>query len=118
MEIPVTPTIEEENLAMYPGAVLFDGGKLASGSMCSVKISSDSLDTEWQYNVYAIKCVDGKAEDIPDGANVDGSPKKGLSGGAVAAIVIVVIVVVIVAVYGVFIFVKKRQESPSVHAEA
>lgn len=85
--------------------------------MCSVK-NCDLLDNEWQYNVYAVKCVDGKAEDIHDGANVDGSPKEGLSGVEVAAIFIAVLVVVIAVVYEVFIFVKKRQESPSVQAEA
>lgn len=106
--ISVSTTLLDSNPSMYPGIIKFDVPKINAGTYCKVVISSDSADIEWRYTVQAIKCVNGKAENVnPDAFNDNdynfdegGKKKKGLS---IAAKVGIVVAVVVVA--GVIIFV-------------
>lgn len=98
----------------YHGIVKFRGGRWPSGTVCTVSIVSDSLDTEWKYTVKAVDCskVDMSVNDDGDDGDVDDvdvvmepetngehkgngkGGKKGLNAGVIAGIVIGCVVVV------------------------
>lgn len=104
-DVKVNPVLDSSNGAMYPGAVIFNGGNIPAGSYCKVAISSESADTEWRYTIQSITCENGKAKDVNPNAF-----KKGLSAGAKAGIAVAVILVVAVIIIAVAIVVKKRKE--------
>lgn len=139
-KVDVEMSLFKENSVMYPGIVKFNTGNMDSGTFCKVSISSDSADTEWRYTVQAIKCVNGKAEDVnqdafkddnnendkPDNDDkkpVDGGGKpgdnggegnKGLDTGGIVGIVVAVIVVVVIVIVVVIVVIKRKKNDKNI----
>lgn len=99
--ISIQSTLLDSDSSNYPGIVKFDMQKVNPGTFCKVVVSSESENIEWRYTVQAIKCVDGKAENVnPDAFNdkdydFDGGGKKKKNFPLAAKIGIVVAVVVV-----------------------
>lgn len=108
--IPVTANVMNPiSKTTYPGIVKFRGGRLNPNTNCQVSIVSESLDIEWRYTVKAVNC---SAVDLSE------KKKKGLSGGAKAAIAIVVILAVAGIGVAVFIIIKKRRNNGDINSSA